>query len=34
VLDRILVEHVKNGKPVEAHVFHQVGDPTQEEPAL
>ncbi|HLG22089.1 MAG TPA: hypothetical protein VI382_04680 [Candidatus Manganitrophaceae bacterium] len=24
ILDRILEEHVKNGKPVESHVFHQA----------
>ena len=33
VLDRILIEHVKNGKPVEGHIFHQVGAPVEEEPA-
>lgn len=31
VLDRILLEHVKNGKPVETHIFHQAGNPSQDE---
>ena len=30
VLDRILVEHVKNGRPVEAHRFYQAGSPSEE----
>jgi (2Fe-2S) ferredoxin len=27
LLDRILTEHVKNGRPVESNVFYQAGDP-------
>jgi len=32
LLDRILIEHVKNGRPVQSHIFYQAGGSTLQEP--
>lgn len=35
VMDRIIVEHLKGGRPVEDHIFHRgPGDPSEAGPAL